>query len=357
MKINRNNYEVFIIDFFDDKLNVEKTSALMLFLDENPDLKEEFELLKQPLPKPEKIVFEKKEKLKKQVVKAVAEINEDNYENYFIGFYEGDLKNDEKTDLEIFLGLNGFLQKEFELFGKLKLQADASIYFPGKDSLKKKSELRIVYYAVSVAAIVLLFLSIYPLFKAEIPSTPTVERTQLSAMLKADPVKNISKAVEANIFISENKTKQIVLVEDFTAQIENYVEAEKNDLALIKVKEIPIDEIISTDYSLAENQAEYIAFADIPEDITLEKEKKSALGRVINKNVGGLLAVFKRNKKNTLDENEPGFVKFLDQSLIVFNTITGSDKELTKVYNKDGKLSSYGFEGGTVNLRRNLGKQ
>jgi len=88
-----------------------------------------------------------------------------------------------------------------------------------------------------------------------------------------------------------------------------------------------------------------------------KKKKKSALGRVINKNVGGLLAVFKRNKKNTLDENEPGFVKFLDQSLIVFNTITGSDKELTKVYNKDGKLSSYGFEGGTVNLRRNLGKQ
>jgi hypothetical protein len=357
MKIDRNNYEVFIIDFFDGKLNAEATSALMLFLDENLDLKEEFELFKQPLPKPEQIVFEKKEKLKKQAVKAVAEINENNYENYFIAFYEGDLHQEEKTDLEIFLGLNEFLREEFQLFEKLSLQADTSIIFPDKKVLKKKPELRIVYYAVSVAAIALLFFSIYPLFKTESPSTPIFERTQLSSMQKTDPVKNISETVEANIYISENKIKPIELVEGYTAQIENTVEPENNELASIEIKEIPIEEIISTDYTLAENLAEYIAFADISEDAIPEKEKKSALGRVINKNVGGLLAIFKRGKKDTSSKDEPGFVKFLDQSLLVFNTITGSDKELTKMYNKDGKLSSYGFEGGAVNLNRNLGKQ
>jgi len=357
MKIDRNNYEVFIIDFFDGKLDAEATSALMLFLDENPDLKEEFELFKQPLPKPKQIVFEKKETLKKQAVKAVAEINEDSYENYFIGFYEGDLNQEEKADLEIFLGLNEFLQKEFELFGKLKLQADTSIFFPAKETLKKKPERRIIYYAVSVAAIVLLFFSIYPFFKNETPSTRIHEGTQLSAIQKADPIKNISQEVETKVLIPENKRKPIELAVEIPAEPENTIEPENNSLAAIELIEIPLEEIISTDYALAENQAEYIAFADVPEETLPEKEKKSAIGRVINKNVGGLLAVFKREKKNSLDEDDPGFVKFLDQSLLVFNTITGSDKELTKVYTIDGKLASYGFEGGAVNLSRNLGKQ
>jgi hypothetical protein len=354
MKINRNNYEVFIIDFFDGKLDAEATSALMLFLDENTDLKEEFELFKQPLPKPERIVFEKKESLKKQAVRAVAEINEDNYENYFIGFYEGDLNQEEKTDLEVFLGLNEFLKEEFRLFGKLSLQADTSIYFSAKESLKKKSEQKIVYYAISIAAIVLFFISIYPFFKTENSPTLIVEKTQLSSMQKADTVKNISLPHEAKIYIPKRKIEQVELIADEDSEVEQKYNPA---IASIEIKEIPFEEIISSDFSLAEKQAEYIDPNSVPEEIISEEKKKSALGRVINKNVGSLLSVFKRNKKNITNHEEPGFVKFLDQSLVVFNTVTGSDKELTKVYTKEGKLYSYGFEGGIVNVSRNLGKQ
>jgi hypothetical protein len=267
------------------------------------------------------------------------------------------LKTEEKADLEIFLGVNNFLKEEFELFGKVYLQADNSIYFPGKESLKKKSQLGIVYYVASVAAILLLFFSIYPFFKTEIPPATIVERTQISLMQKTNPIKSISEQIEAEIYVSEKKLNQVKLADVNTIEPENMIDPENNSLASIELKEITLKELISTDYTLVENQSEYIAFADVPEEFIAEKEKKSALGRVINKNVGGLLAVFKKDKKNKADADEPGFIKFLDQSLMVFNTVTGSDKELTKVYTKDGKLASYSFEGGVVNVRKNLGKQ
>ncbi|MCB9000870.1 MAG: hypothetical protein H6537_02720 [Bacteroidales bacterium] len=38
MKINRNNYEIFLVDYLDGKLTPEKEAMLMVFLHENPIL-------------------------------------------------------------------------------------------------------------------------------------------------------------------------------------------------------------------------------------------------------------------------------------------------------------------------------
>ena len=45
MEININNYEVYVIDFIDGMLNEIDTANLLIFLDQNPALKEEFEML------------------------------------------------------------------------------------------------------------------------------------------------------------------------------------------------------------------------------------------------------------------------------------------------------------------------
>ena len=43
MRINRNNYEIFFIDFYDNKLTPAQKLEVELFLESNPDLKAEFE--------------------------------------------------------------------------------------------------------------------------------------------------------------------------------------------------------------------------------------------------------------------------------------------------------------------------
>jgi hypothetical protein len=44
MKISRQNYEQYFVDYLDGKLNDEQVGVLMSFLEFNPDLKEEFVL-------------------------------------------------------------------------------------------------------------------------------------------------------------------------------------------------------------------------------------------------------------------------------------------------------------------------
>jgi len=54
MKLNRENYGIFIIDYFDGNLSKTESEQLLLFLDANPDLKKEFrDLEKVSLSKPE----------------------------------------------------------------------------------------------------------------------------------------------------------------------------------------------------------------------------------------------------------------------------------------------------------------
>ena len=42
MKINRNNYEIFFVDYSDGKLSENQIENLMAFISLNPDLEEEF---------------------------------------------------------------------------------------------------------------------------------------------------------------------------------------------------------------------------------------------------------------------------------------------------------------------------
>ncbi|NNM16054.1 MAG: hypothetical protein HKO56_05300 [Bacteroidia bacterium] len=67
MKINKHNYEAFFIDFFDKNLNEEDTAMLFSFLDENPDLKAEFDAFEMLTLEPEtSLTYNNKADLKKQ---------------------------------------------------------------------------------------------------------------------------------------------------------------------------------------------------------------------------------------------------------------------------------------------------
>ena len=66
MTINRNNYEAFFLDYRENNLTPEQVAELLIFLEQYPDLKEEFESFETIQMAPDKnIRFEVKESLKK----------------------------------------------------------------------------------------------------------------------------------------------------------------------------------------------------------------------------------------------------------------------------------------------------
>jgi len=184
MNINRNNYEVYFLDYLEGRLTADETTALLLFADENPDLKEllEGEELISLVPD-EEISFFPKSALKKNTVSGIenesndsalinntgdalrSTINAGNYEEFMIRYYENELNEVEKSELAGFLKNSPTYIKEFETFGNTILKPDLAIGYPYKSRLKRKlilqPQTKRIFAIVSVAASVLLFSTLF----------------------------------------------------------------------------------------------------------------------------------------------------------------------------------------------------
>ena len=136
MKIDRNNYEAWLVDYLDGQLTAEQVAELTLFLELNPDLKEDFDLLGEAslTPNPE-IGFQAKDSLKKEIVPAFG-IDEDNYEDWMIREVEGQLSAIELEQLQSFIDQNPGLAHDRELFRNTILEANLEEVHPDKTELQ-----------------------------------------------------------------------------------------------------------------------------------------------------------------------------------------------------------------------------
>ena len=163
--VNINNFEEVALDYFDGKLPEEAQRSLFAFLEAHPQFMADFELFQQSetaAVTPNSVTFPCPERLKKNVIFSENAINESNYQDYFIAFYENDLDELERQTLSAFLEKNAFLLPEFERFGKLRLVPDKTVIFNGKRQLKHspfrvRRSVALWFVAASVAAGFLLF--------------------------------------------------------------------------------------------------------------------------------------------------------------------------------------------------------
>ena len=131
MNINKNNYEAFFLDYHEGNLSPQQVADLLLFVEQHPELKEEFECFENvTLDDLSNVSFEGKSSLKK-------EITLDNREEYFIRNVENTLTSAEKNLLDTFIKQHPQFLTELELFKKTKVFADASVVFENKEALKK----------------------------------------------------------------------------------------------------------------------------------------------------------------------------------------------------------------------------
>ncbi len=212
MKVNRNNYEIWFLDYYEGRLSPVQAKELMAFLDLHYDLKEEFNSFENiTLPPAKHIVFDAKESLKKDVIISVGSVNEKNYAEYFVAAMEGDLGLSQLSELKEFLNKNPHLHSEYKLFGHTKLTVDTAIIFNRKEQLKKAVapvsvfKQRDLYYAVSIAASVIILIAIYFLLpESGIHTVITADRSNFNINRKVQQNTNTNKQA-VNIDNSINK--------------------------------------------------------------------------------------------------------------------------------------------------------
>ncbi|HEY3370867.1 MAG TPA: hypothetical protein VGK10_08475 [Prolixibacteraceae bacterium] len=153
MKITRDNYEAFFLDYLESKLEETMIDEFLDFLEQNPDLKEELHLFENIHLPEEQVVFSGKAHLYKSVGQEKAAI-----EIKTIALLEGDLKDEERESFEAYLATHPEGQSDYDLLTKTRLVADSGIKYPHKQNLYRKSGTTILFNWVIRAAAVFVIL-------------------------------------------------------------------------------------------------------------------------------------------------------------------------------------------------------
>jgi hypothetical protein len=299
---NIHNYEEFIIDYFDGNLSAEESADLLLFLEQHPNIKSEFEMFSAaPLTELEEVNYEAKDKLKKGLA-----INNET----IVAYLEKDLPLAEIKEFESAVQKNIQLKKEVALFQKTFLKTDATIIYANKKNLKRDS--RVVWLFAYAAAASLVFFLLYNALnfsnentkiKQELAHGAETEKSNKKSSIKNSILQNIKEAVPVKVngnkkitlpknnFLikqaEESKEQVKELQEEKTPEKQIATNSNKENTEEDKVKnnQLPEEESITTLYA-QNNTTELTNTLNDKADVTLADIAKQKINKFLNKKVG-----------------------------------------------------------------------
>ena len=179
MNINRENYELFILDLLDETISEDVKKELQLFLMENPDIWKDVQGLETTFLKPEPVSYPHKAALKQSVFEDEAYFNE-----MAVAYLENDITKEDKADFEAYLHTHKAAHKAYRLFALTKLKPDLSVLFPDKDLLYHTTKVIPLFIRfgriASVAAIFLIALFYFKPWQSRMPHTIAQQEQQMA---------------------------------------------------------------------------------------------------------------------------------------------------------------------------------
>jgi len=162
MNITRNNYEEYFILYLDNELGSDDRRQVELFVQENADLKGEFDLLSQTRLAPDDaVVFDEKQQLLN--IASAASINDSNFEEWLVLYIDNELTGQQKISVEEFLVNHPAAKTELGILQKTKLHSEEAVIFPNKETLYCREEkvpvMAFSWRKMAVAASLLLAIS------------------------------------------------------------------------------------------------------------------------------------------------------------------------------------------------------
>ena len=236
--ITKNNYEAFLLDYVEGNLSPEHTAELMLFFENNPELKEdldEFDMLTLDVPETE---LKNKEALKVDEDKVTALT----FDDFAISEIEGLNTEEQTAALKAFLAKNPVKQKEFEAYQNTKL-VGADTIFENKAALKKDKKVIPLYwwYSAAAAVILMVFLLKGINFGGEKPVD--VLANDVKTEIQTTP-KNNKQGVEEvipeeNLVANKEAVEDVIDQKDSPKQIDNKTNKKPQQIVPEKINDAP----------------------------------------------------------------------------------------------------------------------
>ncbi|MGC4232990.1 MAG: hypothetical protein QM594_08425 [Niabella sp.] len=184
MQINRNNYEELFLMYADDELSATEREMVDAFIQQNPDLKVELDLLLDTVSESdEHIRFDDKEKLM-----AVNGFREEELLTYL----DGEGGPDAAAVIEKAIKENEDTKQQIALLEKLYFKPDTSVIYPRKEVLYRRARItKMDWWKIAVAASLLLLVSTWMFFYKE--EADVEKPLAVTDTLRPEPLKEINR--------------------------------------------------------------------------------------------------------------------------------------------------------------------
>ena len=350
MQINRKNYEIWFLDYYEERLAPGEVAMLMVFLEDNPDLKSEFDSFEKITFEPETaFTYRDKQKLTKPEYKATGDIDAWNYETKMAAFLEGDLTQDESRTLQKFTQINPAARLELNMFRKTILEPPA-IEYTEKDSLKKKGlfvlyRRQTILTIASMAAMILLFFGIYSVLnRTVVTHDPSVDKLPLLQ------TKKIEQIGTGNLMIPVTEIREMSLLTNITE--ESMVEDSfEKTMALQTIEGITIQTIDLGGFELPGQINSIAALTGIDQTPGLYVPEPETIERSF---VARFVAGFVRKIIGDPASEDKTLVEYTVEG---YNLIADREVEVNKQLDRNGNIVSYDINGQVISFSRNRNSQ
>jgi hypothetical protein len=364
MEIDINNYESILVDYFDGNLNALEVAEVLLFLEQHPDIKNEFEAFGM-LPVAENITVDNDFKLNLKKLQEHQSLANKSFNELIIAQIEGDCSENENDIINEIIDGNKSLIKLKNTFQYTKLLPDLSVNYPNKQALKRKEA--VVFYLnkrfAAAAALLLLASLVFLMYKNA--SNKIDEFKIAQSQIKPKEINQVKASekltempLEKSLAIVTKENKSIKQVTP-TAIISNTQILVNESLPIQEhINVLPIKAIASIDNSVAfKNNS--IAGAVIPVEIAItnvspKKEDFLTIGNFMKKKI------IERGKDNLIEQEKPVNNDELDIDPITVASVgagiiektTGKKVFLSRAFDKSGTVKSYTFAAGDFKFER-----
>ncbi len=343
MKINRHNYEVFLIDYLDGTLDPSLAGELIVFLEQNPEQKNQFDGLEDVILVNDTISYPNKADLKKKSFLKNGIDNESEY--LFIASIEGEISDEEKVRLDAIVNENHTKKLDLSIYQKTIIKPSDSIVFPDKVKLKRSTIIPIRYStlkrSIGIAASVGLLLSIYTIGKILVNTNPShvLKKNDVVASINTILIKpkkelvlnNQSSPVKSHDFVLNKKTSKThiesnKLITNIGTQTTRKEEPIPAKLLSINSKKIVVEKVAENEeiMGLSASNPRHNSFSVI--------DKKGYADNGMNKS--GI--------------REIGVFEILQYGIQSFGKLMGKDIHLNAKKDKNGSIEKLSFESSLI---------
>lgn len=336
MKISRDNYEAFFLDYLDGNLEEKDMDQFLDFLEQNADLKEELRSLETirlpeittPMPQ-------------KQTLYRPAEEEKVALDHKLVAYLESDMEAGDRKNFEAYLAIHPELQKELKVFEHTRLKPDLAVRFANKKKLyHKPAPVIFLTWTARAAAVVVLAWGISLLFRGQ-QSTTTILSTPEMAQVNPKTStfeKSATTGVPSTPSVVHEQTKNGIAAKAGRAKQGQAKKIQETPQQVV-IEQVPAERELTAMTEIAPRDAQLVA---PQQEVGLAKapvtEIEPKAGSIREIDVPVILAERARRIGN---EGVRSFQRLARLGLGLASEISG---ERITYNEKDGKISSLEFE-------------